>query len=350
MTTSAPSSGNLYVTSAYSGVVSKITNVSGTPNVTTTWATVGSTPDALAFDSSGNLYTANAGSNTISKVTSGGSVTKTWATVGGEPWALAIDASNNVYTANNTSGTVSKVTSGGSVTTTFASVGTYPDAIAFNPSGNLYTASDNNPGTVSEILAVSLPGTPGTPSFSSVTGTSLTVSWTNGIYATSTNIYRCSGASCTPTLYQSGVAGTSYNDTGLTQGTSYTYYIVNANSAGTGPASASNSVTTLLIGSCTLSAAPASILNGLSSVLTWTSANSTSVSINNGIGTVTPTAGGTTSVSPGVSTVYTMTAFGTGGNGTCFATVIVGGPVARPSMNEFWGGFFRQMGGSIRII
>jgi hypothetical protein len=47
--------------------------------------------------------------------------------------------------------------------------------------------------------------------------------------------------------------------------------------------------------------------------------------------------------------VYTMTATGNG-TGTCFATVIVGGPVARPSMIEFWGGFFRQMGGSIRII
>jgi len=45
-----------------------------------------------------------------------------------------------------------------------------------------------------------------------------------------------------------------------------------------------------------------------------------------------------------------MTADGTGGNGTCNTTVFVNvPPVARPSMVEIWGGFFRQSGGSVRI-
>jgi hypothetical protein len=53
---------------------------------------------------------------------------------------------------------------------------------------------------------------------------------------------------------------------------------------------------------------------------------------------------------PLVATTYTMTADGTGGNGTCNATVtVVSKPVARPAMVEIWGGFFRQTGGSVRI-
>ena len=57
---------------------------------------------------------------------------------------------------------------------------------------------------------------------------------------------------------------------------------------------------------------------------------STSVSINNGIGSTTPTSGGSISVSPLVATTYTMTADGTGGNGTCNATVtVLSKPVVR---------------------
>ncbi len=123
-----------------------------------TWATVGSNPYALAFDSSGNLYVTNYGGTTISKITPSGSVTLTWATVGSNPYALAFDSSGNLYTANYTPGTVSK--------------------IIFPPNTH-----------------------PGNPSFSNVTSTSLTVSWTAATNATSSNIYRCSGARCTPTLY-----------------------------------------------------------------------------------------------------------------------------------------------------
>ncbi len=339
------SSGNLYVANEGSDTISKVT-----PGGSVSTFSGFCSPYALAFDSSDNLYVANSdnneGCNNISKIIPSGTVTQTWATVGyNDSDALTVDSSGNLYVANEGSGTISMVTPGGSVTLNFATVGSHPLALAWDSSGNLYVAN-NGSGTISKIIFP--PATaPGTPTFSSVTGTSLTVNWTAATNATSSNIYRCSGASCTPSLYQSGVTNTYYNETGLTPGTSYTYYIVGANSSGTGPASGSNSVTTL-ISSCTLSASPPSILNGQSSVLTWTSANATTVSIDHGIGTVTPTAGGTTSVSPTVSTTYTMTATGTG-TGTCTATVIVGAPVERPSMNEFWSGFFRLRGGQLVI-
>ena len=82
-------------------------------------------------------------------------------------------------------------------------------------------------------------------------------------------------------------------------------------------------MTTLVAPSCTLTANPDSIGSGDSSALTWTSANATSISIDNGVGPVTPVAGGTTSVSPTSDTTYTATATGPGGNGTCAASVAV---------------------------
>ena len=74
---------------------------------------------------------------------------------------------------------------------------------------------------------------------------------------------------------------------------------------------------------CTLSADPTTVLSGGSSVLTWTAQHATSFSINQGIGAVSPAAGGTHSVTPVVNTPYTGTATNSAGSGTCSADVIV---------------------------
>jgi hypothetical protein len=74
---------------------------------------------------------------------------------------------------------------------------------------------------------------------------------------------------------------------------------------------------------CTLTAAPVSINPGDSSTLTWTTTNATSASIDQGIGIVTPVAGGSQLVTPASTTTYTLTAVGTGGTATCPATVTV---------------------------
>jgi peptidoglycan-associated lipoprotein len=73
------------------------------------------------------------------------------------------------------------------------------------------------------------------------------------------------------------------------------------------------------------SAEPTSIQRGQSSTLRWeVSGNVTSVSINQGIGTVQNT--GSRSVSPSDSTNYTLTAAGPGGSTTASATVNVSAP------------------------
>ncbi len=105
--------------------------------------------------------------------------------------------------------------------------------------------------------------------------------------------------------------------------TSTTTYTITAQGP-SGPATAQATVTVVPPPTCTLSASPATISAGQSATLTWTSSNAASGSINNGVGSVTPIAGGTRTVSPTVTTTYTLTVNGPfGGQATSQATVTV---------------------------
>jgi YD repeat-containing protein len=91
-----------------------------------------------------------------------------------------------------------------------------------------------------------------------------------------------------------------------------------------GPATAPATVTVYPLPTCSLSASPTSILVGQSATLTWTSANASSASISNGVGSVSPVAGGSVVVTPGVTTTYTLTVTGAlGSQRTAQATVTV---------------------------
>src|SRR5262249_12406824 len=76
----------------------------------------------------------------------------------------------------------------------------------------------------------------------------------------------------------------------------------------------------------TLSANPPQIKPGESSTLSWTTANSVSVEIQPGIGTV--QASGSTTVSPTATTVYTLTATSPRGTTQVQATITVEGTSA----------------------
>jgi YD repeat-containing protein len=75
----------------------------------------------------------------------------------------------------------------------------------------------------------------------------------------------------------------------------------------------------------TFSVSPTSIAAGGSATLSWTSTNATSASIDNGVGAVTPVAGGSVSVSPTGNTTYTLTLTGAGGVTTLQAALTVTG-------------------------
>lgn len=81
----------------------------------------------------------------------------------------------------------------------------------------------------------------------------------------------------------------------------------------------------LAVASATFSASPATITSGNHATLSWSTANATMVTIDNGIGTV-PVSGSTT-VSPSTTTQYTLTATGPNGSpATATATVTVQPP------------------------
>jgi uncharacterized cupredoxin-like copper-binding protein len=84
-------------------------------------------------------------------------------------------------------------------------------------------------------------------------------------------------------------------------------------------------------------ATPSSIAAGQSSQLTWVVQGATSVSINNGVGTVAATSSAT--VTPATTTTYTLTAVGPTGNVTATTTVTVGGAagVGNPQILRFEG-------------
>ena len=73
---------------------------------------------------------------------------------------------------------------------------------------------------------------------------------------------------------------------------------------------------------------PRAIQTGQSATLTWTVANATDISINNGIGSV--AANGTRQVFPTSTTTYTLTASAAGGNDTRSVTVEVSAPPPPP--------------------
>ncbi len=100
-----------------------------------------------------------------------------------------------------------------------------------------------------------------------------------------------------------------------------TTYTATATGAGGVTASASSTINILGV---TLVASPTNIGPGQTASLTWTSANATSVSIDQGIGAV--ALSGNQIVSPAATTIYTITA--TNGAATATATATVNAPLA----------------------
>lgn len=142
-------------------------------------------------------------------------------------------------------GTVFQVTPGGGLTTLhqFMQVdGGYPLAALIQDSdGNFYGTTQQggteNTGTIFKLVVV--PGIPDAPANLTATpgNAQVTLNWTAVAGATSYTIYRGT-ASGSETALASGVTGTSYTATSLTNGTRYFFQVAAVNGVGTGPKSA----------------------------------------------------------------------------------------------------------------
>ena len=135
-------------------------------------------------------------------------------------------------------------------------------------------------------------------------GESVTLSWTT-TDATSVSITGASG-----TLAVDG--STSVSPTA----TQTTYTLAASNSADT-PATTTSSITVTIRPTAHLEANPTEIFGFTEPVdLTWSTEFATSASIDQGVGSVTPVSVGSTTVYPGSTTTYTLTASGPGGSAT----------------------------------
>ncbi|MCI5149459.1 MAG: carboxypeptidase regulatory-like domain-containing protein [Candidatus Electrothrix sp. MAN1_4] len=177
-----------------------------------------------------------------------------------------------------------------------------------------YTITAEGPGGITtESITIHVAGTTPTPTvaitadpLSIVAGDTSTLSWT------STNVGSVS--------IDNDIGMVDFNGSVSVTPTETTAYTITATGAG-GIVSKSVTVTVLPLPAVTIAAEPAAIPKGDSSVLSWTSINADSVSINNGIGTV--DLNGSVSVSPSVTTTYTITATGAGGTVSESTTVTV---------------------------
>ena len=102
--------------------------------------------------------------------------------------------------------------------------------------------------------------------------------------------------------------------------TTTTYTLTATNAAGSATATATVTVATPKPLIASFTATPGTISAGSSSTLAWSVSGATSLSLDQGIGPVT---GGSRSVSPTTTTVYTLTATNAGGSSTARATVTV---------------------------
>ncbi len=274
------------------------------------------------------------------KAAGGGASTPTLPTVssfGGSPSQIVTGSSTTLSwnVANASSITITP----GSFTTT-ALIG----STSISPtSTTVYTlTATSTSGSSTATTSVYVDTTPPTVPASltaSATGTStISLSWapssdSSGPGLAGYNIYRCAGASCTPSTLIGASTIASYGDTGLATSTTYTYAVAAYDTLGLASAKSSHaSATTQGATPPTISsfvANPTSIFAGQSSTLSWSVSNSTSLSISNGVGSVTNAT--STSVSPTASTTYTLTASNTIGTITAQATVTVSPDSTPPS-------------------
>ena len=93
-------------------------------------------------------------------------------------------------------------------------------------------------------------------------------------------------------------------------------------------------------------ATPGTITSGTSTTLSWTTMNAVGTSIDQGVGNVTPVSQGSISVSPTMTTIYTLTATGAAGTMPATATAMVTvNPVTAPVLQSAAPPIFHLTGG-----
>ena len=134
------------------------------------------------------------------------------------------DGSNSLATATLSGGLAS-------LSTSALAVGPHSLIAGYNGDNN-YNGSNSATLTQTVNPASDLPGAPGAPTFTNISSTSLTVNWTAASGATSYAVWRKPGTNGKWSEIGSTTTTLSFNDTGLTAGTLYTYEVIAWNATG----------------------------------------------------------------------------------------------------------------------
>jgi phospholipase C len=181
------------------------------------------------------------------------------------------------------------------------------------------TATDANGKTATSSVVVTVVPQGSAPTISlSISPGVVSAGQTTNLTWTSTN---ATSVAIKPALLGDDVTSVALSGTAAVSPTASTTFTATATGAGGTTATATATVNLLGV---TLVANPTQIGPGQTANLTWTSANATSVSIDQGIGAV--GASGSQVVSPAATTIYTITA--TNGTATATATATVNAPLA----------------------
>ena len=128
---------------------------------------------------------------------------------------------------------------------------------------------------------LTIPGTPGTPTFTSIAPSSVMVGWTAAKRASAYSLQRAPDAGGVPGEFATiatGLVATSYPDSGLSSGTGYWYRVQGTSSVGSGWYSASAEVTTAAAAQAGTSPTPLSVVS-TTAVVSPRDATSTAVTV-----------------------------------------------------------------------
>ncbi len=291
----------------------------------------------------GSPFTAAAGDNTLYFEGSSGTYAITQSGSGGQPPAVAsftatpnpINAGRSAMLAWSVSGNPAPnlsispgvgAVNGSSVSVSPSTTTTYT-LTATNSAGSASATS-----TVTVTPDTTPPSVPTNLSATSVSTSQIDLSWTastDNVGVAGYRIYR-NGAQTGTT------SGTSYSDVGLSPATKYTYTVAAYDAAGNVSAqSTSASATTGSAQSpviTSFTATSKSIIAGQATTLSWTVTGnpSPSLSVSNGVGSVTGLT--SISVSPAATTMYTLTATNSAGSASANVTISVAPDTTPPSV------------------
>jgi RHS repeat-associated protein len=236
------------------------------------------------------------------------------------PAPTAIFAAEPTQVQEGSNSTLQWTTTGAtavSVTPGFGAVSTSGTQLVSPSTTTTYTLTATGPGgTITKDATVTVTYPPPLVTLSASPGTifggsSTTLSWST---------VNASACSVEPSIGAVPMSGSS----SVSPANSTTYSIICSGSGGTATASTMVTVN-YLPPTANLSATPTSILEGMSSTLSWSSSHAQTCSIDSGIGSV--PCSGSVSVVPSATSTYTLTATGQGGTITSQTTVNVTYPV-----------------------